>query len=217
MDRPWFTDRNFTSLEIRKNKSLADHTLIRSVTITDVGYIGKLAGRIEQISPKGDMMISFSGAAEHIELVFYSGDKVQEIDVIQKGFKTPSTGFNTKNDYEKGLYAEIDAVLYPATGKIAPKVEGLVLDFGDFSLCYEGTRFEDLAPVSLSFHIAEFSFADKKGNTRLIEIYAGQLPPEPFVIKAGGLSILTFYSKEGQRIYPDFFQLDTDLPEGERR
>lgn len=207
MDRPWFTDRNFTSLEIRKNKSLADHAVVRSVTITDVGYIGKLAGRIAQIPPNGDMMISFSGAAEHIELVFYSGDKVQEIDVIQKGFKTPSTGFNTKNDYEKGLYAEIDAVLFPATGKIVPKVEGLLLDFGDFSLCYKGTRFEDLAPVTQSFHIAEFAYVDKKGNTQSIEISSGQLSPRPFVIKANGLSILTFHSKEEQRIYPDFFQV----------
>ena len=207
MDRPWFTDRNFTSLEIRKNKSLADHTVVRSVAITDVGYIGKLAGRIAQIPPNGDMMISFSGAAEHIELVFYSGDKVQEIDVIQKGFKTPSTGFNTKNDYEKGLYAEIDAVLFPATGKIVPKIEGLLMDFGDFSLCYKGTRFEDLAPVTQSFHIAEFAYVDKKGNTQSIEISSGQLSPRPFVIKANGLSILTFHSKEEQRIYPDFFQV----------
>ena len=199
--------KSFTSLEIRKDKSLADHTVVRSVTITDRGYISKLAGRIEQIPPNGDMMISFSGAAERIKLVFFSGDKLQEVDVIQKGFKTPSTGFNTKNEYEKGLYAEIDAVLFPATGKIAPKVEGLLLDFGGFSLCYKGTRFEDLAPVTLSFHIAEFAYVDKKGNTESIEIFSGQVPPEPFVIKANGLSILTFHSKEGQRIYPDFFQV----------
>ena len=125
MDRPWFTDKNFTSLVIRKNKSLADHTVVKSVTITDAEYIGKLAARIEQIPADGDMMISFSGEAEHIELVFFSGEKVEEIDVIQKGFKTPSTGFNIKNDYERELYAEIDAVLFPAIGKIVPKVEGL--------------------------------------------------------------------------------------------
>jgi len=207
MDRPWFTDKNFTSLVIRKNKSLADHVVVRSVTITDTGYIDKLAARIEQVHPNGDMMISFSGEAEHIELVFFSGDKIQEIDVIQRGFKTPSTGFNIKNDYEKELYAEIDAVLFPAIGKILPKAVGLPLDFGDFSLCYRGTRFEDFAPVTLSFHIAEFSFEDKKGNTQLIEISAGQLPPQPFVIKSGGLTILTFRSKEGKRLYPDLFQV----------
>jgi hypothetical protein len=47
MNRPWFTDKHFTSLEIRKNKSLADHTVVKSVTITDVGFIGKFAGRID--------------------------------------------------------------------------------------------------------------------------------------------------------------------------
>src|SRR5258708_38085465 len=117
MDRPWFSDKNFTSLEIRKDRSLADHTVVRSVTITDPGYFGKLAARIEQIPPNGDMMISFSGAAEHIKLVFFSADKLQEIRVIQKGFKTPSTGFNPKNHYERDLYAEIDTLLFPSIDK----------------------------------------------------------------------------------------------------
>jgi hypothetical protein len=205
--RPWFTDKNFTALKIRKNRSLADHTVLRSVAISDTTYIAKLAGRIEQIPPDGDMMISFAGAAEHIELVFHSDGKTQEIDVIQKGFKTPSTGFNTKNDYEKELYAEIDALLFPAIGKLVPKVEGMTLDFGDFSLRYNGTRFEDHAPATLSFHIAEFVFADKAGRTEAIAIPAGQLPPKPYLIKANGLTILTFHSKEEKQIYPDFFQV----------
>src|ERR1700722_5668863 len=196
MDRPWFTHENFTTLEIRKNKSLADHTVVKAVTITDPKYIRKLEEKIEQIPPNGDMMISFSSAAEHIELAFKAGDKLQEIDVIQKGFKTPSTGFNTKNDYEKELYAELDALLFPARGKLLPKVEGLTLDFGDFSLRYNGTRFEDLAPATLSFHIAEFTFTDKNGRTEAIAISAGPLPPPPFVIKANGLTILTFHSKD---------------------
>ena len=206
-DRPWFTDKNFSALEIRKNKSLADHAVIKAVTITDAIFIAKLASRIEQIPPDGDMMISFSGAAEHIELIFHSDGKMQEIDVIQKGFKTPSTGFNTKNDYEKELYAELDALLFPAKGKLIPKVEGLPLDFGDFSLRYNGTRFEDLAPVTLSFHIAEFTFTDKNGHTEDIAIYDGQLPPPPYSIKANGLTIFTFHSKDDKRIYPDFFQI----------
>jgi hypothetical protein len=206
-DRPWFTDKNFTALEIRKNKSLADHKVVKAVTITDEKYIAKLAGRIEQIPPNGDMMISFSGAAEHLELAFTAGDTVREIDVIQKGFKTPSTGFNTKNDYEKELYAELDALLFPAKDKLIPKVAGLTLDFGDFTLRYNGTRFEDLAPVTLSFHIADFIYTDKKGRTEDIAIYDGQIPPPPFVIKANGLTILTFHSKDDKRIYPDFFQI----------
>ena len=206
-DRPWFTDKNFTALEIRKNKSLADHAVIKAVTITDLSYIAKLAGRIEQIPPNGDMMISFSGAAEHLELTFTAGDTVREIDVIQKGFKTPSTGFNTKNDYEKERYAELDALLFPAKDKLIPKVEGLTLDFGDFILRYNGTRFEDHAPATVSFHIADFIYADKKGRTETIAISAGQLPPQPYTIKANGLTILTFHSKDDKRIYPDFFQV----------
>jgi hypothetical protein len=206
-DRPWFTDKNFSSLQIRKNGSLADHRVVRSVTITDVKYIGALAGRIEQIPPDGDMMISFSGAAEHIELAFAAGGNIREIDVIQRGFKTPSTGFNTKNDYEKELYAEIDALLFPSRGKLVPKVEGLTLDFGVFTLRYKGTRFEDHAPATLSFHIAEFECAYKNGHTEAITISAGQLPPQPYLIKSTGLTILTFHSKDNKRIYPDFFQV----------
>jgi hypothetical protein len=207
MDRPWFNDKQFTSLEIRKNRSLSDHTVVKSVTISDAEYIGQLAGRIEKMSPNGDMMISFSGAAEHIELIFYSGGEGQEIDIIQKGFKTPSTGFNTKDEYEKEVYAEIDAVLFPAIDKIVPKVKGLRLDFGDFSLCYNGARYEDLAPVTLSFHIDEFAVVDKAGSIRSVEIPAGQLPPKPFVIEAMGLILLTFHSKSEKRMYPDFFQV----------
>src|ERR1700744_3545832 len=154
--RPWFAHKEFTSLDIRKHTSLADHALVKAVRVADVGYIHALAGRIEQIPANGDMMISFSGAAEHIELTFYSGEQVQTVDVIQKGFKTPSTGFNTNSDDEKELYAEIDAVLFPALEKILPKVEGVEFDFGGWSLVYKGSRHEDLAPVSLSFDIAAF-------------------------------------------------------------
>ena len=210
MDRPWFSEKSFTKLEIRKPRSLADHTIVKTIIITDTEYIDKFASRIQRIPANGDMMISFAGNAEHIELVFYTGEKRQEIDVIQKGFKTPSTGFNIKNGYEKQLYAEIDALLFPATGKIVPKVKDLQLDFGDFSLTYQGSRFEDHAPVTLSFHIEEFAFADAKGNTQLIEISAGQLPPQPFTIKANGLKLLTFHSKEKHRLYPDFFQVVAD-------
>ena len=209
MDRPWFTHKDFTSLEIRKYGSLADHTVIKAAKITDVAYVNKLVSRIEQIPTNGDMMISFSGGAEHITLLFYSGDQVQVVEIIQKGFKTPSTGFNIKNEFERDLYAEIDAVLFPAMDKIVPKVKDIELDFGGFSLEYKGKRFLDMAPATLSFNIDEFTFKYKNGNTQLIEISAGQLPPKPFEIRAGGLEIriLTYHSKEEKRLYPDYFQV----------
>jgi len=149
--RRWFAHKDFTSLEIRKHKSLADHAIVETIKISDVRYIKELMDRIERIPANGDMMISFSGTAEHIELVVYSGDQVQAIDVI----------------------------------------------------------FVDLAPVTLSFNIAQFHVRDKNGKTQSIEISAGQLPPLPFDLEAAGskISILTYYSKEQKRIYPGFFQM----------
>ena len=112
----WFTDKDFTSLEIRKYKSLADHRVVGSVRVTDLGYVNGLAARIEQIPANGDMMVSWARTAEHIELLFYSGHRVQVVTIIQKGFKTPSTGFNGGNELEKEIYAEIEAALMKLHG-----------------------------------------------------------------------------------------------------
>jgi hypothetical protein len=208
-ERAWFAHKDFTSLEIRKHKSLADHAIVKTIKISDGRYINELVGRIGQIPANGDMMVSFSGAAEHIELIFYSGDQGQAIDVIQKRFKTPSTGFNPKDDYEREVYAELDAMLLPALEKILPKVEHVEFDFGDFSVVYKGSRFVDLAPVTLSFDIAQFELRDKNGKTQSIEVYAGQVPPGPLDLEVDGvkISLLTYHSKEQKRIYPGFFQV----------
>ena len=208
-DAPWFTNTDFTSLEIKKYKSLADHTILNEVRIGDGAYIQRLAGRIAQIPPDGDMMISFADTAEHTELLFYSGEQVQQIDIIQRGFKTPSTGFNIKNALEKEIYGEIDAVLLPAVDKLLPKVENVEFNFGDFSLLYQGKDFVDLAPATVSFTVDTFTFRDGDGNIQLIKISSGQLPPQPVVLKTGGvtISLLTFHSKEQKRLYPDFFQV----------
>ena len=110
---------------------------------------------------------------------------------------------------KKEVYAEIDAMLFPAIDKIMPKVQDVEFDFGDFSLVYKGSRLVDLAPGTLFFNIAEFDFRDKYGRTQSIEISAGQLPPRPFDLEAAGskISILTYHSKEQKRIYPGFFQV----------
>ena len=83
------------------------------------------------------------------------------------------------------------------------------MNFGGFSLEYKGKRFVDMAPASLSFTFDDFIFMGKNGNTQLIEISAGQLPPKPFEIKSEGLEIriLTYHSKEEKRLYPDYFQV----------
>ena len=193
-------------MEILRHESLADHRVVRAVKVDDLGFINILASRIEKIPTDGDMMISFAGGAEYMEVLFYSEEKIQEVEIIQKGFKTPSTGFNSKNEFEQEIYNDIDALLFPAIGKKIPKVENLKLDFGEFSIEYKGNEFRDFAPATLSFHIDTFKLYDRKGNEQKIEISSGQLPPKPYTATVNNLkfSIVTF-SKEG--LYPAYFKV----------
>lgn len=118
MKNPWFQNKNCASLEIKKYKSISNHDIIKSVKIDDAKFIQSLMERIEKIPPDGDRMKSFGGGAEQIDLVFYSGDKAETIQIFEKSFKTPSTGFNSKNEIETNLYNEIDAILFHGINKI---------------------------------------------------------------------------------------------------
>ena len=69
--------------------------------------------RIERITPNGNKMIKFGADAEEIDLLFHTGEYVQTIQIFQRSFKTPSTGFNSKNELEINLYKDIYAILYP--------------------------------------------------------------------------------------------------------
>ena len=104
MERPWFQHKQCTSLEIKKFRSLANHEVVKAVVIKDFQSIQLLMQRIEQIPPGGEMMKSFAGTAEHMQLLFHSEQGIQTIDIIQKAFKTPSTGFNMHHEMETGLY-----------------------------------------------------------------------------------------------------------------
>ena len=209
MERNWFDFKDFTSLDIKKHKSIADHRVVKSIKVNDLGFINALASRIEKIPSNGDMMISFAGGAEYIELLFISGEKIQQVEIIQKGFKTPSTGFNSKNEYESAIYTDIDALLFPAIGKKIPKIENLKLDFGEFSIEYKGHEFRDFAPVSISFNTDMFILSDRKGNEKKIEISSGQLPPQPFSVTVNNIkiSIITFSKDAKDRIYPGYFKV----------
>jgi len=111
MNYTWFTNKNCTSLEIVQYMSISDHQVKQSVNITDINVIDDLISRIEKIKPQGDMYISFSESAEEIALLFHSEDPIQRIEIIQGGFKTPSTSFNIKNEREQALYKDIVALL----------------------------------------------------------------------------------------------------------
>jgi hypothetical protein len=109
--RKWFTNTSFTALEITKFKSISSKDIEKSITIRDSKSIQSLVQGILQIPVNGDMMISFGPAAEHIELIFKNGTEKEVVEVYQKKFKTPSTGFHSSNDLEKGLYEKIDNLL----------------------------------------------------------------------------------------------------------
>ena len=111
MKHTWFTNKNCTSLEIVQYMSISDHKVKQSVNITDIKVIDDLINRIEKINPQGDMYISFSEEAEEITLLFHSEEAVQRIEIIQGGFKTPSTSFNIRNEKERTLYKDIVALL----------------------------------------------------------------------------------------------------------
>jgi hypothetical protein len=107
----WFPHRNFTSLVINQHHTIADHRIINSLTISDAKLIQALMDSIEKIPANGDMMISFASDAEHITLNFYEDGKIHQLDIISRRFKTPSTGFNNRNDHEAELYKYIEALL----------------------------------------------------------------------------------------------------------
>lgn len=210
MKNPWFTNKDFTFLEIKKFISISEHEVERSVIINDIKFIKKLIEQIERIPSDGDKMISFSNSAEQIDLLFHSKDHLREIQFFAKQIKTPSTGFNSvKSEFEINLYSDIDALLFPDFGKKILLIENLELDFKDFSITSMGSEFYDAAPVSISFTKEKFLLKDKYKKEQIVEIISGQRPPQPLTIKIYNLeiTILTYKSDDSQRLYPDYFQI----------
>lgn len=84
----------------------------------------------------GSKMISFGPDAESIELLFRGADgATQEVAILQKRFKTPSTGFiSGPHEAESAPYSDLDALLFPAVDKVILKTRDAELDFTTFSL-----------------------------------------------------------------------------------
>ena len=210
MKRPWFSNTNATSLEIQKFKSISDHEIVASVIINDLKVIQSFISRIEQIPPEGDMMKSFGPEAEHIDLCFFNEDALDIQHIYQKRFKTPSTGFNSsKSELEEKLYQDVDALLFPALDKQILQIENLELVFKNFSITYLGSEFHQVELVSVSFTKNKFLIKEKNKKEQLIEITSGQLPPKPFAFEIGHskFEILTYKTKDDQRLYADHFQI----------
>lgn len=114
MERPWFSNKNCSCLEVKKLKSISQRKVIKSIKIEDPHVIQNFMARIEEIPANGDMMKSFGPQAEEIDLVFYCGDQSQTIEIFNQQFKTPSTGFNSeRKEIEEHLYSDINTLLFP--------------------------------------------------------------------------------------------------------
>lgn len=215
MPRHWFTSRECSALEIRMHKSISVPQVVTAVTIEDSKVIQAIMARIESISVAGDMMISFGPDAEYIELLFRdAGGIKQKLGIYQKRFKTPSTGFHGEpEEAESTLYADIDALLFPAIDKVMLKTRDLDIDFGPFSLTWLGETQSETAPVSASWVANRFLLKDKAGQSQVLKIISGQMSPptHDFDVDQQQFVLLTYETQTKQRLYPDYFQVITRL------
>lgn len=211
MTRPWFSSKECTSLEIRKYRSISAHQVVSAVTIEDGKVISNFMQRIESIPADGDVMKSFGPDAESIDLFFHcANDTSQKVEIYQKRFKTPSTGFNAgKSDIESSLYADIDALLFPDIDKKILKIGNFEYRFRNFSLTYLGAENSEQAPVTVSWTTDKYRVRDKADSEQMIDISSGQRPPAPynFDISEEGLALLTYQTEMQERLYPDYFQV----------
>jgi hypothetical protein len=208
MLRQWFQHKNATKLEIYIHRIDEDKS-DPAIVIEDSKTIQTLMNRIEEIPADGNEMKSFGEDAEEIDLCFYSEEKCQQIRIFGKRFRTPSTGFNSiGNEIEAKLYRDIDALLFPAINKIMLKVEGLELQFNNFSITYTGSEFRDFAPATVSFTKYNFIIKDKYKKEQPAQVISGQIPPQPLPVEVNGNAlVLLTYTKDEERLYPDYFQI----------
>lgn len=110
----WFPRTDYTSLEIKKYKSIANDRVMKSALITDPAIIERVMARIEAIPANGEVKVVFDNKADKMDLRFSNGADILLIEIYDKRFKTPSSCFHTSNnDIEVSLYEDIDTLLHP--------------------------------------------------------------------------------------------------------
>lgn len=209
-DRTWFQNTNCSSLEIKKYQSVSNHKVLAEVAISDGKILKKLIERIQKVPTNGDMMVSFGPDAAHTELIFACEGKKQTVEIYQKGFKTPSTGFNSeRGETEKTLIEDIINLLAPDFNKKILKIENLELKFKNFAVTYKGSQTTDSQPVTVSVTTDTFLVKDKSGKEQAIKITSGQLSPQiqKFEMNKKTYSLLSMKSSTGDSLYPDYFEI----------
>lgn len=125
---------------------------------------------IAEIPANGREMIKFRPDAEEINLTFHCANQVQKINIFEKKFQTPSTGFNEgKSKLEESLYNDIDALLFPDFNKPILKIENLPLPFKNFTVIYQGSALKDSFPASTQTSNQKLLFKDKKIMSRSLK------------------------------------------------
>jgi len=210
----WFPGSDCGTLTISRHKSGQGDDPVRSKRIADGNAIARLMKRIESISPDGDMMKSLL-IDEKLRLEFDIGNGKTVIEIYDGRFKTPSTGFNSNRkdkEIEALVYRDLKSLFAPAPGERMLLVQGLSLDFPDFSLTFQGTSVRPqqpdeptIGPISTALYLVK----PKTGPELPLKVISAQIPPQPLAFEAGNRKFVlyTFTDEKGKRLDPDYFMI----------
>jgi hypothetical protein len=205
MEKVWFENTDCSKLTLHLSK-LSNEKANTTIEINDTEAIAKLIKRIQSIPANGDEMISMI-VDETIELHFQCGTKVKVIEVQNRMFKTPSTGFNSDRTVEKVIYDDLINLLHPTLDKKILKIKNLDVKFPDFTMTFlEKTSFSH-EMVTVSGQTDHFRFQDKTGKIQKIDVSSGQISPAPQIIEVGKEKFILKTFLRGESLYPDYFMI----------
>lgn len=218
-DLSWFKSSVCTDMAITKFNSISDDTIVASVMIRNSAAVKSIMDRIKSLPAQGEEMVSWGPKASRTVLSFRCGEKTEEIEIINKQFKTPSTAFSSKtNPIEESLVQDMDALVEPKLNARIPKMKDHPVEFKNFSVMFIGAENTQQAPNGPTvgpttrnfFQIHETS----SPNLVTLNIFDGQMPPQPqaFVIGKKIYYLLTYQNYGNESLYPGHFAISEKLP-----
>ncbi len=213
--KTWFTETGFKKMKISSFPSLNEKIASKQFESNDHEAIQSLVARIEKIAANGDMMKSLSEDSTYITLEFATAAGQSEtIKLYERGFKTPTTGFNiAPSDEERQLAMDIRSILNARLGEKLLKVAGVTIQGDGFTITYLGHNFrkndEPGMPTIGPTNEDSFEVTDSAGNKKKVSVWSGQTPPQdtPFNINKTTYIISTFKNSKGQQLYPGYFEV----------
>ena len=120
----WFPHHSFTSLGIKKYKSMGSSRILKQLFIHDEALIQRIIARIEEIPTLGDLKIVLDEKSEKMELIFMAANEKHCILILNQRFQMPATGlFSSSNDFEEKLYTNLDTLIHPNRKKKFAKLQ----------------------------------------------------------------------------------------------